>query len=285
MSDNITVYDSSENEKILATKELTGQVHVRKSVLVDESGSFIHSYDPLAVAQGLITGYAQMNKFGENPDVDTGPEDIWDYGGTYTFSSTANIDQMSSSETADTETITITGLDTNWAEVTQIKTLTGRTPVTLDTPLIRVYRAYNSGTADLVGDVYLTTNGAALTNGVPDVANTVRAMIRAGLNQTLMCIYTVPAGVTAYFLSGYVAFSKGRASVTADFTWRARLFGSVFSVKSKIGLSSSGDSTWRYTYGVPVALPEKTDVKIVCEEVSAADSAVSGGFDMILVDN
>jgi len=228
-----------------------------------------------------------MNKFGENPDVDTGtdPEDVWDYGGTYTFSTSADIDQISSSDNSDNQEITVVGLNSSWEQVTQTKDLTGQTGATLTTPLIRVFRAYNSDSSETAGDIYVSTNGASLSSGVPSVANTVRAMIRQEHQQTLMCIYTVPADKTAYFTSGYVSFSKGKKDATADFTWKARAFGGVFQTKSKIGLTAAGSSTWNYNYGVSVALPAKADIEIVCEEVSADDSAVSGGFDLILVDD
>jgi len=250
-------------------------------VYLDKSAFFFD------VAKGEVPGTTSMNKFGENPDIDTGtdPEDIWDYGYTYTFSTSADITQVSSSSGSDTQTVTFIGLDINWEEVSQEKTLTGQTPVTLDTPLRRIYRVYNSDTIDFVGDIYVTTTGATLSTGVPTVANTVRAMIRIGNNQTLMCIYTVPAGKTAYFLSGYVSFSKGKKEALADFSWQARPEGGVFQVKSKIGLSGSGSSTWNYYYGVPIALPEKADIKIVCDTVSEDNSSVSGGFDLVLVDN
>ena len=74
MSDNILILDSSEVEKILATKELSGQIHVPKRVLVDSSGAFVISHDRLAIAEGVVPGHGQMNKFGENPDVDNGSD-------------------------------------------------------------------------------------------------------------------------------------------------------------------------------------------------------------------
>lgn len=238
----------------------------------------------LEVAKGNIPGHSSINKFGENPDVDAGPEDVWGYGGTYTYSTTADIDSLSSSDNGDTQDITVVGLDTTWAEVTQTITLTGQTTKALDTDLIRVYRMYNPDNTDFAGTVYCYVSGGTVTAGVPQVVADVRAIIVNGDNQTLMAQYTVPAGKTAYFIAGYVAFSKGRTA-NADFSWKARPFGGVFQVKSKIGLVSTGSSTWSYTYGVPAALPEKTDIKVVCEEVSAADCAVSAGFDLVLVDD
>jgi len=287
MADNITILDSAEVEKTVATHEMAGAVHANKQILIDHDGNYTPNYTGLAIAQGGIAGYSSMNKFGENPDIDTGtdPEDIWDYGGTYTFSTTADITQISSSDNGDNQEITVIGLNSSWEEVTQTKDLTGQTAATLGTALVRVYRAYNSDSTEFDGDVYITTTGAGLSSGVPTTANTVRAMIRPEHQQTLMCIYTVPADRTAYFTSGYVSFSKGKKDATADFAWKARGFGGVFQTKSKIGVSAAGSSAWSYNYGVPVTLPAKTDVKITCEEVSSDNSGVSGGFDLILVEN
>ena len=203
------------------------------------------------VAQGNVPGYSTMNKFGENPDIDTGtsPEDIWDLGGIYTWSTTADIDYIVSSGATDGVDILITGLDTNWEEVNQTISLNGQTPVALTTALIRVYRAVNMGSNDLNGNVAIYVSaGTSVTAGVVADNDHIRAYVRDGNNQTLMCIYTVPAGFNAAFIAGYVAFSKGQVSATADFSWRARPFGGVFQVKSKIGLVSTGSSVWSYLY-------------------------------------
>jgi len=237
------------------------------------------------VALGRVRGYEVYNKFGENPDIDTGtdPEDVWDFGGIYTFSTTADIDTVSSSDAGDNQDISIQGLDENWNMITQTATLNGQTKVTLTTPLIRVFRMANSDDTNLAGTMYCYVDGA-ITAGVPDTDADVRAVIINGNNQTLMCIFTIPAGYTGMFLGGYVATTKSSGN-SATFAWKARGFGGVFQVKSKIGVVGTGSSAWTYHYGVPVVLPEKTDIKITCEEVEANNTAVSGGFDMVLIDN
>jgi hypothetical protein len=241
-----------------------------------------------AVSEGLIDGYSILEKFGVNPEIaeNSDPEDVWDGGGVYTFSTSADIAEIASSNDNDTQDILITGLNVNWIEITQTVTLSGQTPIALSIPLIRVYRMINIGTADILGSVRLATTAAIWNNGVPTVETTVRAQITDGNNQTLMCVYSVPAGKTAYFYGGYVSatntsfFSSGAAICS----WRARPFGGVFAVQSKIGLMGAGNSTWSYAYKVPIAVNEKADILIRCEEVSET-TGLSGGFTIVLKEN
>ncbi len=288
MADNTILPGTGEN---YASNDIGGVKYQRVKLSVGEPGVAVDLSHlnpmpvidfPLLVAMGLCSDCAQMNKFGENPAVATGPEDIWDFGGLYVFSTTAAIDSISSADNADTHDITIIGLDTNWDEVIQTITITGRTRKALDTALIRVYRAWNASATDHAGNIYIYEN-TALTDGVPDNTAKIRAMIHDDHNQTLMCIYTVPVGKTAYFMSWYVAVSE-KTNASASFSWRTRAFGSVFQVKNKIGLMATGSSTWQYQYGIPIVLPEKSDVIVRCEDVSQTVS-VSGGFDLILRDN
>lgn len=237
------------------------------------------------IGEGRYPGYSVVEKFGENSEITTAtdPADIWDYGGIYTWSTTADIDRLSSSDNSDTQNILVFGLDSNWMAVSQVVTLTGQTPVALSTSLIRVYRMINIGTTDLAGNAYCFVNGST-TGGVPDTPADVRAMIRNGNNQTLMCIYTVPADKTGYLYNGYVTISRGVAAAAAgDFTARARPYGSVFQVKISASCISTGSSAWERNFPVPLELPPKTDILIRCEEVSAT-IGVSGGFTIVLRD-
>ena len=247
--------------------------------------------DAFNIAQGNVVGQSTIHKFGRGADIDTGDGFValWDgaeYAAalkTYTFSTSADIDRISSDSVADTEPIEITGLDTNWDVVTQTKTLTGQTPVALDTSLIRVYRMVNVGTSDLAGSVFCFVN-VATTLGVPDTITNTRAMINNGNNQTLMAIYPVPSGKTAYIINWYGALSSAKASSFNNLQMKARPFGQVFQLKHTSTLSSAGSSHIQHMFNVPQAFPAKTDFMMLSDS-SVNDNAVSAGFDMILVDN
>jgi len=252
----------------------------------NELGYQTNSEFALEVSRGNVDGYSFIEKFGENPDVNTGtdPEDLWSFGGVYIFSTTDDIDRLSSSNDSDTEDITITGLDTNWAEVIQTITLTGQTPVALTTNLIRVYRMFNANGADLLGVVYCFVD-TSVDAGVPDDDANVRAIISIGAGQTEMCVYTIPAGKTGYFYGGYVSLSRVGLNSNAVFTSRIRAFGGVFRVVSRIACVAAGNSSWQYKYPFPLAIPEKTDIVLRCDEVGSNSTGVSGGFTIQLIDN
>jgi len=243
---------------------------------------------------GKINGVSVINKFGHSNDVDTttDPQDIWGgapetfaaNGGKYTFSTTAAIDSISSSNSGDTQIVTVVGLDANWEEVIQTITLAGQTKVPLTTPLIRVYRMYNSGTVDIAGTVYCYED-TTLSAGVPVDKLKIRAIIDDGENQTEMAIYTVPSGCTALFMQGYVGISRSGASNVANFTYAVRPFGEVFQQKGRATCSTQGSNAWIYNYAAYPAIPEKADIKLTCEEVSASGTGVVGGFDMLLFNN
>jgi len=237
------------------------------------------------VALGKIPGVYAVNKFGENSEITTSsdPEDVWDFGGIYNFSTSAAIDVVSSSSALDAVLITVEGLDANWNRVIQDVQLIGQNKILLSTPLIRVYRAFNANVTDLIGDVYIYED-TAISGGIPTDTSKIRAMIKAASNQTEMMIYTVPAGKTAVYLEGFVSVSKGGGvAASADMLFKTREFGKVFRVRRRISINSQG-SSWRAVYSIPTILKEKSDVVFTCETVSAT-LGVSGGFQALIFDN
>ena len=237
------------------------------------------------IAEGNFVEYSFVEKFGENPDIDTGtiPQDVWGHGGLYTYSTTADIDKCSSSNAGDTQEITLTGQTLDNTEITQTITLNGQNKVDIPTDLFRLYRMWNSDSTDIAGTVYCYVDGA-ITGGVPNTDSDVRAVIVNGDNQTEMAIYTIPKGKEGYFYGGYVSSSRV-GNNSAVFTWRMRFPDGVFRVQSRIAVIGGGNSSWNYKYPIPVgAIPAGTDIKLSVEDVDANNTGASGGFTILLKD-
>ena len=66
---------------------------------------------------------------------------------------------------------------------------------------------------------------------------------------------------------------------------KARAFGGVFRTQASIGISSSGSSHFVQNYPIPLPISEKTDIKQSCDYVSATNTAISGGFTILLIEN
>ncbi len=248
----------------------------------------------IEVERGNMPGFSFIQKFGEAADIDTadGFADIWD-GATetisgftktpaYTYSSTANIDSMVSSSASDTTALTLLGLDTNFALVEQTKNLNGQTRVALDTALVRLFRMKNAGAVPFVGNVFGYVDGD-LTAGIPNTEADVRAIIQIAREQTLMVLYTVPADTTGYLLQWYASASKKKDQLS-DVELLFRPFGGVFQLKHVSSLAATGSSKVQHDYSIPLVLAAKTDV-VLRADTSKDNGAVSGGFDIVLVDD
>jgi hypothetical protein len=238
------------------------------------------------IALGLEPRYSWIYKFGDNQDIGTAttPEDVWQFGGEYNFSATADIDTVSSSSALDVgQSIAIVGQDINNVEITQVITTNGQNKVTLATPLYRVYRMLNLSSTPLEGVFYCYVDGA-ITSGKPDDDSTVRAIIDDGDNQTQMAIYTVPAGYIGHILDAFVTFSRTSLSASsATVTFRNRRPNETFRVQTRASLVSSGTSVFIFKPSIPVGpLPAGTDLKLTVEDVSANGTGISGTFTVLL---
>lgn len=240
------------------------------------------------IAQGKHPTTQSYRKFGRIDAIQLAvPADCWEYGITvgaerYTFSTTAAIDTMSSSNAGDTELITITGLTLDGTEVEQELALTGQAKVTLTTPLYRVNRAFNSNGTDLLGNVYVYED-TPIVAGVPTLKSMVRAYIAIGRQQTLQGIYTVPKGKTAYLMALKTSLG-GRKSGFATYEAFLRIPGKVFRVQDTHDLAAEGTSSISESFDDPSEFPELTDFvpKIT---VSANGIGFSISFRLRLVDN
>ena len=204
----------------------------------------------------------------------------------YQYSTTADIDSISSSDAGDTQDINIQGLDSDYNLVSQTVTLNGQTRVALTTSLIRVFRAYNDNSADLSGHVMIYVN-TALTGGIPTDTTKIRAVIHPENGQTEMAVYTVPAGKTAYLRSWYATTAGASKDTSYIIRIKSRNINKVFRLKHKSALSDTGTSYVQHKYVEPEVFVEKTDIEMTAEigEAVKTEASISGGFDIVLVDN
>ncbi|MCK5605391.1 hypothetical protein KAR91_26100 [Candidatus Pacearchaeota archaeon] len=245
------------------------------------------------VAMGNVPGYSSVNKFGHNPSITaaTDPEDVWQLGGTYSFFPTsAQAMEVLSSSGEDTLTtgtgawtILVYGKDGDYNEISEVVEMDGGNIVALTKTYIRMHRVIVMTAGSIMANVGNITIRIAS-------AGAVGAYIGAGDSQTQQAIYTIPANKTGMFVKGYVGISKGGGATVyaAEFKWKMRLANGgagAWQTKGQIECITHGSSWWQYKYGVPVGMiPEKTDIKIECSEVTGTLGVV-GGFDLLLKDD
>jgi hypothetical protein len=222
------------------------------------------------VARQAVPGASFERKFGSIDVLKADePTDVWQYGETigaekYTWSAdgVADIDRVSSDSALDVSSVRITGLDVEGYQVVQDLTLTGQTPVALTTPLWRVNRVENNGSANYAGNIYVFVNNA-VTGGEPNDPTSVRGYIELGDNQTLQSVYTVPKGKIAYVLGSEISLTKdgGVTAASVRLKTKLRAYGGVFKTKYNYSISSSGTS--RSTHNPPmwIPVPELTDIE------------------------
>lgn len=223
--------------------------------------------------------HSSVHKFGYNASIATAdtPEDVWDGSLSYPWPSAAAVTTIVSDSADDDEggtgaiTVRVYGLDANYAEIDEVATLNGIGVVTLDNEYLRVFRAkvLTAGSGDVnAGNILVKQS------------TTVVTQITAGYGQTLMAIYTVPAGKTAYLSHWYATLGKAQTTI-AEITLDMREFDSAWQTKELISLSnSSGDFSLHYPEYRTVSA--KTDIRVRVRSVSANDTNVSSGFDLLL---
>lgn len=230
--------------------------------------------------------FFRVNKFGRNPDVDTGAqEDIVSYGGTKTYLSVADTLYISSSNAGDTVDIVASGLDAdgNRQEVTQALNGQTKTEIGSGVTWLDVFRGWNANSTDLAGDVYIYADDT-VTGGVPDTASKVLAKIDQTKQQTHIAAYIIPSGYTGYLLGWYASMNRSNTTGASDVELFSREDGKVFRSKDIRGLAGSGNSSFIHYYPIAPSYSELTTLK-VSANVSANDTDISAGFSLLCVKN
>lgn len=250
----------------------------------------------LDLVNGLVPGKSTDSMFGQNDDIDTGPEQtLWDGGGNYTthfLTSPADI-FISSDNAGDVgQPHIVLGLqeETNgdWTSTTRLAVTNGTTEVAVlseaaggtgvstITEMIRVHKILNVGPSINTGTIYFAAAGT-WSAGVPVTFTDIKSQILPGNGTTRNGFVTAPSNK---FFS--IPLSRGFLGKNKDVTYRpqVRLFGGVF---TRPGDIQSFQSEVINLLGVPFGIPPKTDI-MVNVTTENDNTPCQFGFEYILED-
>lgn len=235
-------------------------------MLADSDGNILNSFGAAAnipIAAGDVTGYTHINKFGAT-DGDVTAGTVWDgNGGVVVYPYPADgVISITGTDTG--EAVEVQGLDADYNPQTETVNV-GSTGALV---FSRVFRARMVSTEN-AADVVINQGGA------------LAAKILAGLGQTLMAVYTVPAGKTAYLLDLHLGSDKASTNTAMTYRLFARPFGGAFNIRGNF--NAAGGQNLDINYPVPLKFEEKTDLKI--DVIAGQATQISATFDLILVDN
>jgi hypothetical protein len=230
----------------------------------------------LEVQQGLIPGYQFNHKFGAAPSMAAGTATVWDIDDTlYPWDalgdgSVVNIERNNVADNG--FVVTVQGLDDNYEFAEEDITITGADQVGSQL-FTRVNRAFISDAG--------TTNAGNIDIEAGAVDGTTVGRITEGYGQTLMAVYTIPAGKTGYLIH---MTCSGSSDTDASGSIRKRLFQQdAFRIQHAFEIQLRGGQ-YDYTFGAPLVFDEKTDIEIRIVNRSN-NKRITSAFDILLVDN
>jgi len=212
-----------------------------------------------------------INKFGYNTSVGSSYEPVTDLGTNVLPTTAAAVSIVSTSANdaaagTGARTVEIQGLDADYNLQTSIVTLNGTNAVTTGSDTyIRVFRmkVLTAGTGE--------TNAGNLT---ASIGGSNVAQIGAGNGQTLMAVYTIPAGYRGYLTKFQASLSKNQE---AQIQVRAKTSTGAWQTK---GLFGTFANTIEYKYEIPLEFEEKTDIQFRTK--AGATSEMGVVFDLVV---
>lgn len=229
----------------------------------------------LNVAAGITTQLANVHKFGAVLTTSADYDTVWTVGGAYAFPSTAGIVTVTSSSAQDDAggtgalTVRLQGLDANYNEVEEDFTLNGTVGVAGTVEFLRTHRAFVlTGNND--------NNNVGAINFTHSIG--VTCQIAAGMGQSQVTFYTIPAGKSGYLRSFAATMNKNQENTVRLF--QKKPDGGVFRLASELNLYNSNMHT---TYSIPLYFTEKTDLEV--RTYTGSNATVSSMFDLLIVDN
>lgn len=235
----------------------------------------------LDAARGLIDGAIPTYILGLNPSITSVPADVWSGGGLYPWMSGATALEIVSSSASDAaagtgaRTVTLNGLDIDYAEVAQVLALNGTAPVAIPTSLFRI----NSMPITTVGSGGV--NAGTLT--VRDSgAGATRALMDAGIGMLRQSQFTVPAGKTLLISKALHSINRPSSIRDATVSFFFRQANGAYSLLFDVSVDGQ-------PVIIPIdpisTIPEKSDIGARVTYVSQSATIFNSAFFGVLIDN
>jgi hypothetical protein len=237
------------------------------------------AYEPfdLQVSRGQVDGHIGIEIFGYTPNIAnaaTGP--MWEgqtqSGGLYTFPSSAAPLVLVSTSTSDTSALSvrIEGCGAGFVPLVETIALNGTTNVTTTNSFLRINSMY-------------VANGTNVGVITAKISSTTYAQINAGIGQTQMSIYTVPAGYTFYLsytqYDAAIGFTSS-AYMTAQEYNKDNVSGAVTVTHQTVFVQKQ-----ETPFTAPIAHTEKTDLQFCVKSSSGGPLTCSMYAGGILIKN
>ena len=249
---------------------------------ISRTGAF-EPFD-LQVSRGQITFHTPAYPFGINTSIASGViESVWSAGGAYSFPAAASVLTVVSDSADDdgspagtgANTVVIEGLDANYLPVSATVIMNGTSSVsTTGVSFLRVNRAYVA----TAGSTKSNVGNITIANSTP----TTLAYIGAAFGVAEQCIYTVPAGHTAYISNVLYSSYSSTATAAASFLLYTTPFGGATQLVQATRVPATGVFEYSATY--PFAVFEKSDIDIRAAGLGGTIN-VSSQLQILLVKN
>ena len=276
---NTTSYTHPQETNLLNVHKAMDYNSVGQPVLRTVGGDIFNAIN-------LPVGFGQIHKFGAVPAMSINTiGTIWDEddtiypwaaidaNGVLNIKVTNTNNESIANTDLDGDTVEIQGLDENYEIQTETVTISGSSATTVN-PYKRIYRARYQDSDSF--DVNTTARILIQTQ-----TNVTVAKILEDQGQTLMAIYTVPAGKTGYLMRLDVTAQE---VATGEFKLMIREGGTgSFSIRHVAEVTGVGGA-YQLEYPIPQSFSEKTDIDARMHTF-ANNGRYTCTFDILLVDN
>ena len=237
------------------------------------------------VVGGYSADHSSIHKFGATNSMSIGstgtiwdkddtlyPWSAWDTAGTVVLTSSSTEDDEDKGggvEGTGAHRVTVIGLDENYNQIEEELITNGTSTRTSTKSFKRIFRAYVSAGATNIGTISISRGGT-------DVA-----VIRATNGQTLMSVYTIPAGYIGYLYKGTASIEKSGDATVNMFIKKND--SNAFRIAHTFELQGTGGQ-YMNEFAFPPTLAPMTDIDVRAS-MRSNNSRITAAFDLLLVED